>query len=151
MHRLLWGVLGLSIAVVLGAVVMPFGQLRRTGGSAALPVYGQVPEFTLTERSGRSVTAGDLRGRVWVANFIFTQCPGVCPALSARMAALQQALRARRESGAPGNDVRLVSISVDPTRDTPEVLRRYAARFRADPDDWLFLTGSRGAVQRPTF
>jgi protein SCO1/2 len=77
-----------------------------------------------------------------VANFIFTQCAGMCPGLSSRMGALQRALDAEHGTGA----VRLVSFSVDPTRDTPEILRRYAERFAADPERWLFVTGTREAI-----
>ncbi len=104
-----------------------------------LPVLGAVPPFTLTERSGRAVRAEDLSGHVWVADFVFTRCPDVCPALTARMAGLQQPL------GASPDPVRLVSFSVDPVHDTPEVLRDYAARAGAR-DDWLFLTGPRDVV-----
>jgi cytochrome oxidase Cu insertion factor (SCO1/SenC/PrrC family) len=100
-----------------------------------LPVLGTVPDFALTERSGRVVTKADLGGRPWVANFIFTTCAGVCPLLSNRMAAL------RRDLAARGLMVRSVSFSVDPARDTPHVLRDYAARYTADQHAWLFLTG----------
>jgi len=136
----LWGTLTLVIAGVLLAALRAPGP----GGEASLPVHGVVPDFTLTERSGRVVDADALRGRIWVGNFIFTQCPGMCPGLSARMATLQQRLRA---DGA-GADVRLISFSVDPGQDTPAVLREYADRFGADPEQWLFLTGARDAVYR---
>ncbi len=102
-------------------------------------MLGTLPPFALTERTGRAVSATDLAGSVWVADFIFTRCPDVCPALSTRMAALQEPL-------ATGDDpVRLVSLSVDPVHDTPAVLVSYAERYRAGPN-WLFLTGSRDAV-----
>jgi protein SCO1/2 len=104
-----------------------------------LPVLGSVPPFSLTDRSGRTFTADDLTGSVWVVDFIFTRCPDVCPALTAQMARLGDGLRA---SGVP---VRRVSISVDPVHDTPEVLHAYAARAGA-PEDWLFLTGRRNDV-----
>jgi protein SCO1/2 len=107
---------------------------------AELPVLGQLPAFSLTERSGRMVTRNDLMGRPWVADFIFTRCTGICPLLSARMAGLQEFL-----DGRP--DVTLVSISVDPQYDTPEVLARYADRHGADPDRWLFLTGEWEAIR----
>jgi protein SCO1/2 len=107
--------------------------------SAPLPVLGSVPPFTLTERSGRSVGSADLAGRVWVADFIFTRCPDVCPLLTARMAEL-----GRRLPAGPDR-IQLVSFSVDPAHDTPEVLRDYAARMGAG-DGWLFLTGPREAI-----
>jgi protein SCO1/2 len=96
-------------------------------------VYGTVPSFSLVERNGQPLTATNLAGKIWIANFIFTHCPGMCPALSMRMAGLQRSLRA--------TPVLLVSFSVDPARDTPEALRRYAERYQADPERWLFLTG----------
>jgi protein SCO1/2 len=127
-----------------GAPLLIAAALAVAAGTAAwlarrthpLPVLGTVPSFVLTERSGRPIAAHDLAGAVWVADFIFTRCPDVCPALTARMARLQTVLPA---------DVRLVSISVDPTHDTPEVLRQYATRAAAK-DGWLFLTGPRADV-----
>lgn len=108
-------------------------------GREPLPVLGTIPDFTLTERAGTPVTARDLAGHIWVADFIFTRCPDVCPVLSARMSSLRKALAATNAG------VTTVSISVDPNHDTPEVLASYAAKFGADPD-WLFLTGHRDAV-----
>ncbi len=102
------------------------------------PILGTVPGFTLTERSGKAVRASDLEGSVWIAGFIFTRCPDVCPALTERMAGLEKKLA--------GNDpVRLVSFTVDPAHDTPDALRAYAARAGAS-DDWLFLTGPREEI-----
>jgi protein SCO1 len=119
------------------AVAMATGSACRR--AEPLPVLGTVPPFTLTERSERSVGAEDLRGSVWVADFVFTRCPDVCPLLSTRMSSLQEPL-------ATGDDpVRLVSVSVDPVHDTPAVLATYAGHYRAGPN-WLFLTGARDAV-----
>lgn len=107
----------------------------------ALPVLGRVPAFSLRASDGRERSERDLKGSIWVADFIFTHCPGVCPLLSAQMARLQHALEEEDR-----RDVRLVSFSVDPARDTPEVLRVYAQRWEADPQRWLFLTGERDAL-----
>lgn len=104
-----------------------------------LPRLGAVPDFALVERSGRQVSLVELRGRVWVADFIYTTCTDTCPLQTARMAALQPPF-----AGEP--DFRQVSISVDPTHDTPPVLAAYAARFQADAARWLFLTGTPPAV-----
>lgn len=95
-----------------------------------------VPEFKLTERSGKSISRDDLKGKVWVASFVFTRCTGPCPQVTATMARLQSELRLTDTS-----DLRLVTFTVDPDRDTPDDLREYAKHFRADPDRWLFLTG----------
>lgn len=97
--------------------------------------YGAVPPFTLVERSGRRVTLEELRGLVWVADFIYTECTESCPTQSLHFAALQQEL-------AGSADVRLVSITVDPAHDTPAVLRRYAERYAAG-ERWWFLTGDK--------
>src|SRR4029079_16735278 len=91
--------------------------------------------------TGRSFGTQDLRGRVWVANFIFTSCAGSCPLLSLKMAEL--ARRARQL----GPDFRLVSLTVDPERDTPAVLAGYAARYGAHPQKWSFLTGPMATIQ----
>ena len=109
-------------------------------GSPALPTLGVVPEFRLTERAGTPVTQADLRGKVWVADFIFTRCPDVCPMLTSRMRDLQKTLDAAKA------DVTLVSISVDPGYDTPDVLKSYATAHGAAPG-WLFVTGERDAIQ----
>ena len=103
-----------------------------------LPTYWAVPEFTLTERSGETFKSAQLKGKVWVADFFFATCPGVCPLLSARMAAVK--LQLAKEDG-----VRYVSITTDPGSDTPAVLRDYAKRFRAD-EHWYFLTGDKAYI-----
>ncbi|HXZ44509.1 MAG TPA: SCO family protein [Syntrophobacteria bacterium] len=104
-----------------------------------LQVFGTLPDFSLTERSGRNVTLADLRGKVWIANFIYTHCTDTCPLQSARIAKLQDDFVSEW-------DLRFVSITVDPMRDTPKVLAQYAARFGADPERWLFLTGEKQAI-----
>ncbi len=103
------------------------------------PVLGTVPEFTLTERSGRSIGRSDLLGGYWVASFIFTRCATSCPMATAELAKLQGRL--------PKN-VRLVSFSVDPEYDSPQVLTTYADRAGAENDRWLFLTGDEETVHR---
>jgi len=112
---------------------------KRSGG--ALDVFGTVPDFSLIDRSGRKVTREDLLGKVWITNFIFTHCLDTCPLQSAEMAKFQADF-------AEEKDLRLVSITVDPERDTPEVLSRYAKRYGADPERWLFLTGEKKTIYR---
>ena len=109
------------------------------GVSRRLPVLGVVPDFTLVERAGTPLSARDLSGHVWIADFVFTRCPDVCPLLSQRMAQLQ------RTFAQAADPVRLVSFSVDPAHDTPQVLEDYAHHFGGG-DQWLFATGSRDAV-----
>jgi protein SCO1/2 len=102
--------------------------------------FGRVPEFTLTERSGKRLGLSDLQGKAWVVDFIYTRCKDTCPLQSAQMAKLQADLG--------NNDVKLVSISVDPEWDSPKVLSQYANRFKADPERWLFLTGDKNSIYR---
>ena len=117
-------------ALVIAGAAAAVG-VRAWGRAPAPPRLSALPDFRLTERSGRPFSLADLRGRPWVADFIFTRCGGACPAMTARMA------RLRREVPA---DVPFVSFTVDPAHDTPEVLSGYAATFRAD-ESWRFLTG----------
>lgn len=142
-RRQRWIVLGLLAVTLVGFVgVTAFLWGREQGRRPSpLPVYGSVPDFELTERSGRTVRLADLKGRIWVADFIFTSCAGPCPMLSQQMSGFQTAL-------ARAPEIRLVSFSVDPERDTPAVLSEYAARYKADRERWLFLTGDRTTVYR---
>ena len=106
-----------------------------------LPIYSYLPSFVLTEKSGKPLSLEDLRGKVWIADFFFTTCPGPCPRMSARMAELQRSL-------AGNADTRLVSITVDPSTDTPAVLSDYANRYHADSTRWYFLTGEKSDIHR---
>jgi len=141
-ERFVWVGFGLVLVAVIASGIWTLWRAPRGAGPEDLPVLGTVPDFSLIERSGRPVRLADLRGRPWVANFVFTNCAGVCPLLSTHMANLREAL------GANKLPVRSVSFTVDPTRDTPAVLRAYADRYHADPDGWLFLTGDHDAVYR---
>lgn len=117
--------------LVLGAGLASFLANR----APPLPDYGPMPAFTLVDQSGAPSTDQDLRGAVVVADFIFTSCPDVCPALSLALRSVGQ------QTADTKIPVRLLSVSVDPERDSPEVLREYAARYDADPSRWRFLTG----------
>src|SRR5262249_8369936 len=137
----LWGV-GVLVALVgvgLGLRV-GFENVSRQAGNDLSRLW-EVPDFALMERSGQSVTRADLLGKVWIASVIFTRCAEECPLMSSHMARLQDTFAAER-------DVRLVSITVDPAYDTPEVLTRYAQSFAAQPQRWLFLTGDKGTIYR---
>jgi len=103
--------------------------------------YAAVPDFTLTDRSGARVSLADLKGKVWLADFIYTTCPDTCPMLSSRFSELQTEVAALNGAG----DVRFVSFSVDPEHDTPEVLQGYARHLKAG-DHWYFLTGDKAQV-----
>jgi protein SCO1/2 len=104
-------------------------------------VLGTVPEFAFTDQTGAKVRSADLAGRVHVVNFIFTRCPTICPVTSRKMQRLAERLADRADA------IRFVSFSVDPEHDTPEVLAAFAARYRADPARWKFLTGPPAALK----
>lgn len=108
---------------------------------AEVPVWGTLPEFNLINQSAESYGTQQLAGQAWVADFIFTKCPGRCPMLTREMSRLQTELRGRG-----WDDVMLVSISVDPANDTPEALTAYAAKHGAKQDGWQFLTGTRDDI-----
>jgi protein SCO1/2 len=103
--------------------------------------FGPVADFALTERSGQTVRCKDLRGKVWVASFLFTRCCTGCPRISADLLQLQKDLA--NEDG-----VLIVSFTVDPEYDTPAVLKAYADGLGADPKRWLFLTGKQEEIYR---
>ncbi|HLP76577.1 MAG TPA: SCO family protein, partial [Candidatus Paceibacterota bacterium] len=111
----------------------------RASRSPELPVYAQVNDFVLTNQNNAVVSLNDLRGKVWVADIIFTRCPGPCKRMTQQMKELQTALE-------PGNNARLVSLTTDPEFDTPAILSRYAERFGADTNRWTFLTGSKKQI-----
>ena len=96
--------------------------------------YGQAPSFRLSNQQNQPVSTESLKGKMTVVNFIFTRCPNICPTLTARMAALQDQI--------PAETASFVSITVDPTYDSPEILYSYAQRFEADHSRWYFLRGT---------
>jgi cytochrome oxidase Cu insertion factor (SCO1/SenC/PrrC family) len=118
-----------SLGCAPGSTTPPTGTVR---ADVSIPV----PEFMLTDRSGKKVSRDDLKGKVWVASFVFTRCNGPCPQVTATVARLQKELDLKNAA-----DVRLVTFTVDPDKDTPNELTEYAARYQAEPDKWLFLTG----------
>jgi protein SCO1/2 len=120
--------------------VVMLQQPATPSASAELQKYWSIPEFTLTERSGQPLRSSDLAGKVWVADFFYTTCPGPCPALTSRFSDVQKAL-------GDAKDVRMVSISVDPEKDTTDVLKVYADRFKAGPN-WYFCTGEKDAIYK---
>lgn len=123
----------LSLAPLLSA------RARNASLEQALPVLYELPDFQLTDSTGAPFDRERMRGKVWVADFIFTTCTGPCPILSTRMAGLFKHFRNNPKVG-------FVSFSVDPENDTPEVLTAYAERYGADTSQWHFLTGPKEAI-----
>ena len=113
------------------------GQVNHLA-NRAVQSYGSVPTFQLVNQNGQAFGSNQLAGKIWIADFIFTACPGPCPMISSRMSELQKPLEK--------TDVHLVSFSVDPEKDTPEVLRGYAEKLRAQPQRWDFLTGPKATI-----
>jgi protein SCO1/2 len=134
----LWGVLVVAMLGVVGTGLWArYGDAIRTAQKSelSLPAYYDAPTFALTDQDGKPFASEQLRGKAWVADFIFTNCPGACPQMTMRMVGLQKSI--------PNPAVHFVSFSVDPERDTPEVLKKYALTFGADPARWHFLTGEK--------
>ena len=127
-----------GLAGLAGLALLAVFACRLSGDREPLPVLSELPEFALLERSGATLDKAALAGRPAIVDFIFTRCPASCPMLTARMKELEKRLP---ESSA----VRLLSISVDPEHDRPEVLTRYAEGWQAGPR-WLFATGERAAI-----
>lgn len=134
--------LGVAIAIAAWIKVAP-GLMNPPAHSSALtaqPSPRPVPDFKLTDQRGAAVTRESLTGQVWLANFIFSSCPGPCLDLTKRMRSLQDALASR-------GDVSFVSFSIDPQHDTPAQLADYAQKQAAGPR-WYFLTGDRATTAR---
>ena len=132
-----------GLALVLGILACLVILLKRGAGpnraSEALPVIGQVADFTLTNQDNHAVSLADLKGHVWVADIIFTRCAGPCPEMTRKMKELQEALP-------DSSTARLVSLTTDADYDSPEVLARYADRYGADAGRWMFLTGDKVGI-----
>jgi len=155
----------LAIGFVLGLVLRSYRQPPNMGPTAGEVVYTNdkpneagpaevenptpthppedenwLSRFVLVERSGKTVSSDDLLGQPYVVSFFFSTCPSICVQQNQKLKELQDQFA--------GRGVRFVAISVDPETDTPETLREYAARFGADEDQWLFLTGDLNYIRR---
>lgn len=136
--RIQWTVWG-GLALTVLTVCLLFVLTRMQRGQTSFPVYGQLPDFSLTNQAGSPVSLETLRGNVVIADIIFTRCAGPCPEMTKKLSELQTALPA----SAP---VKLVTLTTDPAFDTPQVLKSYAARFGADSNRWWFLTGTKPQI-----
>jgi len=141
----LLGAAVIGLGVILGtALWLRLGPLPRVAlidraGSDGVKRYGAVPDFRLTERNGGDVSLAQLRGKIWIADFIYTTCTDTCPLQTAAMAKLQKEFAAQAS-------IQFVSVTVDPERDTLQVLSAYADKHEADRQRWYFLTGQRDQV-----
>jgi protein SCO1/2 len=135
----LWKATLIAVPILTLALLLWLRQLEVTAlRQRTVSSYGTVPEFILVNQDGKNFGSAQLRGKIWIADFIYTTCPGPCPMISSRMSELQKPLEK--------TDVHLVSFSVDPAKDTPQVLRGYAEKLQAEPGRWDFLTGPQSTI-----
>jgi cytochrome oxidase Cu insertion factor (SCO1/SenC/PrrC family) len=136
---MVWKVILILIPLVTLALLLWLRQLEVNAlRQRTVSSYGRVPAFELTNQDGQPFGSTQLLGKIWIADFIYTTCPGPCPMISSRMSELQKPLEK--------TDVHLVSFTVDSVRDTPQVLRGYADKVQAEPGRWDFLTGPQSTI-----
>jgi len=125
------------IVIGAGMLWLRYVEVQRLAGRQ-LQNYGSVPPFQLTNQDGKPFGSSNLAGKIWIADFIYSTCPGPCPMISTRMSEMQKPLEK--------TDVHFVSFTVDPAKDTPERLREYAGQLHAEPGRWDFLTGPKSEI-----
>ena len=129
-------VYALTLIVIIALIVV---MQPETEGDQ-LPVIGEIPAFSLVDQDGDLFTLENVKGNVWLADFIFTTCSGPCPIMTERMGMVQHDLL-------DIDKLKFVSFTVNPDYDTPEVLKNYAQRFDADVGSWSFVTGKYEQIQ----
>ena len=137
-RKLPWTIgLGFLLAAITVSLALLVARVEaRAAHQQELPVYGMIGDFSLTNQNGATVSLADLRGRVWIADIIFTRCPGPCLRMTRQMKELQDALPADSQT-------KLVSLTTDPGYDTPAILKTYGERNGEDSKRWTFLTGTK--------
>ena len=136
----LWSVAALAVLTMCAAAARATGHEAK--GAARLAKIGPAPEFTLTTQEGGRLSLRDLRGKVVAVTFVYASCADTCPLLTAKLAGIQAKFGPEF-----GSRVFFASVTVDPERDTPEVLKRYAEAHGANPAGWAFLTGSPAEIR----
>ncbi|HWD92059.1 MAG TPA: SCO family protein [Verrucomicrobiae bacterium] len=137
-RRFPWTVgVGLVLVILMVSIAFVFTKAKAEAERReSLPIYGPVADFSLTNQNNAAVSLADLRGRVWIADIIFTRCPGPCLRMTRQMKELQEALPKDART-------KLISLTTDPDYDTPAILKTYAERAGADWSRWTFLTGTK--------
>ena len=130
----------IKIYIAIAALLIATYFLNNSEPENSLPVIGNIPDFEFVNSEGETITLTSLKGKVWVADFIFTTCNMACPIMTGNMNIIHKKYK-------QNDDVRLVSISVYPEYDTPEVLTKYASQYNANTNRWYFLTGEESTVQ----
>ena len=133
---LIW--VGLGVIIIAIAGINLWSAFDTKSGVPPEVIETSVPDFSLTNQQGEPLGLSDMVGKIWIADFIFTHCPTICPAMTQEMARLQSEFVA--------DPVYFVSFSVDPERDTVDALSRYATAYGADDRRWHFLTGDRSRI-----
>jgi len=132
--------IGLLLLILALSLVFLLAKAQsRVSQRQPLPVLAAVADFSLTNQNSAAVSLADLRGKVWVADIIFTRCPGPCLRMTRQMKELQDELPS-------GSSTRLVSLTTDADNDTPEVLKTYASKNGANASRWMFLTGTKKQI-----
>ena len=131
----------IKIYIVVAVFLLATYFLNYKGKENELPEIGMVPEFEFVNSEQETITLNNLKGKVWVADFIFTTCTMACPMMTGNMNIIHKKYK-------KNDDVRLASISVYPEYDTPEVLTKYASQYDANTSRWYFLTGEESTVKR---
>lgn len=140
-RRFPW-ITGIGLLLLIPALTLAFLLAKAKSSMEqreSLPALAQVADFSLTNQDGARATLADLNGRVWIADIIFTRCPGPCIRMTHQMKELQDALPKDART-------RLVSLTTDPDYDTPAILKVYSERAGADPSRWTFLTGTKQQI-----
>lgn len=143
-----WRIASIALAAVLCSLIVFLKGIWADNAdnpctvSLSMRVLGHVPQFKLTDQFGSAFGTRQLRGKYWFANFVFTRCIATCPAQTAKMAHLHEQLADLQST----DETYLVSFSVDPEHDTPEVLAQHAQQHHADVPQWRFLTGPRDEI-----
>jgi protein SCO1/2 len=131
-----------ALVIGLAGVVVARAQAPRESTRVELPVLSTVPAFDFVSQDEQPFGSKTLAGQVWVANFVFTRCPNVCPKFTAKMGTLQD------KSAGELKQLKLVSFTVDPENDTPAVLKTYGEKYRADFSRWTFARGERAELEK---
>jgi protein SCO1/2 len=135
----------MMLILLLGALITAVGS-GNDAAASRLAIIKQAADFTLTTQDGGTLRLADLKDKVCLVSFIFTTCNGSCPATTHRLAQVQQELK--RHGAIKSDAIQLVSITLDPVRDTPEALRNYMRLYDLDSTNWTFLTGEPEQVRK---
>ncbi|MCS7229411.1 MAG: SCO family protein [Candidatus Kryptonium sp.] len=127
------------LSIAIGVFIALRIQIWKVSSAATLPVYGEIPEFSLIDQNGEKIALERLKGSIWVADFFFTSCAGICPRMTEQMSRVQEAFKDNPK-------IKLVSFTVDPERDSVWVLSEYAKGWGAINGKWFFVTGEKKKI-----